>query len=254
MRSIVSLVLLTISITGYAQSLNSINLQYRSAEHIIPLVSPLLQPGEIVTGNQSQLLISSSLERQKEIKKLVKLLDIPIKQLLIEIKSPATFSKRQLKKSEKVKVSPKPHPTQTKRVFSTQPNLTIQQIKVLDNHTAHVRDGQIVPLLRYAFNFNNNDSDGGIGFEHVEAVSEVSLHPTLIGDTVNLEVSPHYSQRNQEHYNVLEIQSASTTINMPLGQWTSLNSEKKKNNQNKKSIISTRQDSDETFVRISIIE
>ncbi len=150
MRYLVLIISILLSLNANAQSLHSIELQHRDASSLIPLVEPLLNQGEAVSGNNSLLIIKAQTKRYQELKRLIDQLDTPLRQMLIEIKSPDAFRNKNSQHKSEVVISNKTKNSvsySSRNTISTRSKDSVHQIKVLDGYTANIEDGRLVPLL-----------------------------------------------------------------------------------------------------------
>jgi hypothetical protein len=78
MRRLLLTFLLLWSTTALAdgETLYIIELQHRSADNVMPLLRPLLKPGEGLAGSGQQLLVSMSEPRRLEIERLIASIDV----------------------------------------------------------------------------------------------------------------------------------------------------------------------------------
>ena len=92
-RSFITFIILLFSLQAvqvYAgDSIEVIPLKRRSAEELIPLVQPLLDPSEALSGTGYQLIVRATPERLDEIRALVAQLDQAVKQLRISVRRAA---------------------------------------------------------------------------------------------------------------------------------------------------------------------
>ena len=253
-----------------AQSLYTIELQHRSASSIIPLIEPLLEDKEAVSGQNSLVILKTSQARQKELSKLIQQLDKPVKQLLIEVKSPSTFASHGKKQQTNVVISNRGNSKivhNTRKTTRTRSNDPIHRIRVLDGHQASISDGKTIPLLSRSIRFgpstfDTNAAQGniapqgyleGIELSYHQVASTIYLRPRLHGNTVTLEITPDYSDLDHETNSGIQTRSSSTTVTIPLNQWSSLSGIQQENRQQSDNSFSTRKTNNETLVRVSVL-
>lgn len=245
-----------------SQSLFSLELQHRSAPSLIPLIEPLLNKGEAVSGQNSLIIFKTSRTRYQELSALIQQLDKPAKQLLIEVKSPSTLVGHNKKYQKNIVINNQSSSQIThssSKTISTRSNDPIHSIRVLDGHRASISDGRIIPLLSRSLRFGQNALNAPQG--HVEAIelsyhevaSTIYVQPQLHGNTVTLEITPHYSDIDQESNSGIQSRTSSTTITLPLNQWSSLGGVSQQSQTYSNNSISTRAKNNETMVRVSII-
>lgn len=87
MKSILTLITLCLLLnTGHtAESIHYFDLQNRPADEVIPLLQPLLQQHEAISGSGYQLFIKTSNQRKQEITNLITVIDKAIKTFHISV-------------------------------------------------------------------------------------------------------------------------------------------------------------------------
>ncbi|MBL4850995.1 MAG: hypothetical protein JKY90_01760 [Gammaproteobacteria bacterium] len=247
-------------LTVNAQSLYSIELQHRSAASLIPLIQPLLNDKEAISGQNSLLLLKiNSVLRHQELIKIIEKFDTPAKQLLIEVKSPSTFANNSKQQHTNVIISNRGNSQIThssRKTISTRSNDPVHRIRVLDGHQASISDGKIIPLLSRSLRFGQNSQNGlleGVELSYHAVASAIYVRPQLHGNTVTLEITPYYSDIDQETNSGIQSQTSSTTIVVPLNQWSTLSGVSQQSQTQNRNSISTRSANTETQVRVSIL-
>jgi type II secretory pathway component GspD/PulD (secretin) len=71
--------------TAQAQELQTIELDYRLAQDLIPILEPLVEPGGVLTGTDDVLFVRTSAENFEQIRAAVATLDRAPRQLLISV-------------------------------------------------------------------------------------------------------------------------------------------------------------------------
>lgn len=71
--------LIALSVSSASQSIHYIDLQHRPASELIPLIKPMLEPGEAISGDGYQLFIKTSSQRKQTLKGLILNLDKTVK-------------------------------------------------------------------------------------------------------------------------------------------------------------------------------
>ena len=85
MRALVSILVLAISVAHAAETIHYFDLKNRPADEIIPLIQPLLQDSEAISGDGYQLFIKASAQRKQEIEQLISAIDKAIKTYRITV-------------------------------------------------------------------------------------------------------------------------------------------------------------------------
>lgn len=89
-RYVLLLSLLLFSSAASAErTLEHYSLSFRSADELIPLVQPHIDPGDSLSGQAQQLIVRAEPARQREIARLVEQLDVAPRSLLIAVRTAA---------------------------------------------------------------------------------------------------------------------------------------------------------------------
>ncbi len=218
------LALLLITLTAIAQAderqLEVISLQHRLAEELLPSLQPFIDKTGVISTKGSQLIIRTSGNNLKELTTLIKHLDQPIKQLLIEVRQPLASSRHSDKVdiSDSVRVTDKNTHIRLRSYGTSSRDTTAsdQQIQVLEGHTALIKTGQLVPMAKKRVR-----SDGQVEtvIEQQDVSNGFKVTPRLSGDLVLLEITPFSAQQANTGGGVINQQQAFTTVSTKLGEW-----------------------------------
>lgn len=67
-------------------TLEVIDLRHRTAEQVLPALRPLIEPGGVLTGQRSQLIVRTSAANLAEIRRALEALDSPGRRLVISVR------------------------------------------------------------------------------------------------------------------------------------------------------------------------
>jgi hypothetical protein len=67
-------------------SLEVIDLRHTTAEQVLPALRPLVEPGGVLTGQRSQLIVRTSLANLAELRRALETLDAPARRLVIAVR------------------------------------------------------------------------------------------------------------------------------------------------------------------------
>lgn len=212
-------------VTAAAQAqerLEVIPLNWRSAEQVIPLVKPLVGPGDVVTGMQNKLIVRTTPERLAQIRQLIASLDSAPRRLLITVRMGGAASGEDTGGAVSGTVGP--GGGVEARVWSSRDQTERQdeqRIQVLEGNRAFIRTGVSVPYRtqvvtrdawgRTVVQETNDYRDVDTGFEVV---------PRLAGDQVLLDIHPRRSRLAGGQGVATE--AAATTVSGRLGEWIEL--------------------------------
>lgn len=83
---VVAILLCLMTCATWAQSLETIELENRSAEELIPILQPLLEPGGALSGQGYTLFVRTSAANLAQIRSAVERLDRKARQLLVSVR------------------------------------------------------------------------------------------------------------------------------------------------------------------------
>src|SRR5690348_2631675 len=87
MSRFLPLLLLVAATVALAQgTLEVIQLRHRTAEQVIPVLRPLVEPGGALTGQYNQLIVRSSPENLAQIRQVLDSIDRPQRRLMVSVR------------------------------------------------------------------------------------------------------------------------------------------------------------------------
>ncbi len=203
-----------------------IQLRNRSAEEVLPILRPLVEPGGALTGMQYQLILRASPGNIADIRRVLQTLDTRPRRLLISVRQDAdrTQEARSASISGGVQIgSSGSGAVITGRTIdnqsSSQDRVT-QTLQVMDGGIATINVGQSIPVPARVVTRTVNGvlvqdttsyRDVGTGFQ---------VRPRVSGERVNLEINPHRDTPGSG--GTVNIQQAYTTVSGRLGEWMEL--------------------------------
>jgi len=236
-RSVLALVLAVLAAVAAARELQVIELHYRLAEEIVPIVQPLLEAGGVLTGADRVLFVNTSLANFEQIRQAVEMLDRRPRQLMVtvgqgtvtrdagtELRGTATVGSGDVQVGVNAPPGDDSGVAVGVRSGSQRADLhNTSSIRTLEGTETYIAVGQLVPLtttqvvpgqrgpLVYA---STEYRDVSTGF-----YATVRLH----GETVTLEVSPRQQRlRGAATAPVVQTAALVSTVSGPLGEWIPL--------------------------------
>jgi hypothetical protein len=218
-------------------SIEVIELQYRTVEELIPVVRPLLDAGDSVTGMGNNLVLKAPAERIRQVRQLLVQLDRPPQRLLITVgnegevarSSRGYTSSADIKSGDgQISINSPGRPVDETSVRirlhdrATQRSSTSgYQVQALEGRPAYISSGVRVPVSGVERYYHN-----GIPYERrTTQLQDVSggfyVVPRLQGDSVTLEILQH-DDRLTRRPGVLSTQSTGTVVRGRLGEWLQL--------------------------------
>lgn len=182
-------------------------LHYQNVDSVIPIVQPLLQPGETLTGKQDLLILSAEPTRAKALLPIVSQLDIPPVSFAVEIyQGDPDWLKAHNPGNVIIRTPTRNQQQQT------------QSVRVNNGESAYVSTGQTVPVVQsVGIGWWN-----GVSYEYKNLRQGLLIKPSLQGQQVRLEIKRIRDAASDVEQDTFENQSAATTMTVPLNQWVSL--------------------------------
>ena len=228
-----------------ADSIQTIDLGHRPADEIMPIVRPMLGPGDSLTGQGYRLFIRTSAGNFEQIRQLVSKLDTPAKLLLVsvfqgndrELRALAVSgnfeyldtdadvslgrSNRAAKPGAELHYSTR-NAAAGARTLSTRGRLSdnpIHQLRISEGSEGYIETGKSIPYFSGSYwrGRHHDIVEGGIDYKDINTGFYVL--PRVHGDQVTLDVSPYKQSQSRRRGGDIETQSASTRITGRLGQW-----------------------------------
>jgi len=228
--------------------LKIIPLKHRSAEELIPVIRPMLRPGENVGGMQYQLFVRASDKGLRDIELLLAELDRARKNLKITLQQDVARSGDAASQGisgegragdVRVIVPSRGEPGGrgglviggaeeeslryriTRSTGSGKDNNS-QFINVLEGSPAFIRVGQSLPYVQRFLVFAGNRVTYGQGTQFLNVTTGFDVLPRLNGDRVELEIAPRLSFVGNGGIQDVRFQELGTTVSAKLGEWVDL--------------------------------
>ncbi len=210
--------------TADTMNMEVIDLQNRPANEIQPLLAPLLESGEAVTGDGFTLIVKANPSRQQEIRKLIQKLDGRLHNLIISVLQTSHKTAAELNTEAAVAVSPdriQMHGMSgNTRDFDSR--RTAQQLRTLEDQAAHIEIGEIRPVENVTI-YGYGYPGASVNTQLQQAGTGFAVIPHLQADgNVLIDIEP-WSDRFLRNGRV-ETQNAHTSIRTRLGKWIEIGS------------------------------
>ncbi len=246
-------------------SVEVIPLQNALPEDLIPSIKPLLDEGDRVTSHNNNLVVRTTPQRLEQIKSLIAQLDIPLKQLLISVRTDeggshsdyggsiqTTITKGDVTISNsggksKTISSPNNHTTvQVHKHYGTRGSDNSQQVRSLEGRPVYISDGRLVPLV----------SGGGYygpGIEYHDIARGFYATARVHGEHVTLAISRHSDSQENDGIKTGQIDS---TVRGRLGEWVLIGSINQSDTQQNRGLAkrygTTSKNSSQTWIKVEL--
>jgi type II secretory pathway component GspD/PulD (secretin) len=224
------------SLPARAQDLQVIDLNFRLADELIPILQPLLEPGGVLTGMDDVLFVRASAANVEQIRLAVATLDRAPRQLSISV-GQGTVTDLDATAIEgsatigdddgQVGVNRPPAPDSGAQVEvrgrRQQADLhNLSSVRVVEGTEAWIAAGQSVPITE---TWVSHGGPGGV-VQQSTAYRDVNtgFYATarVSGDYVILEISPRQQHYRPSDGGVVSTQSTTTSVTARLGEWFEL--------------------------------
>lgn len=257
--------------------LRVIPLKHRLADEVVPVVRPLLAPGESVSGMDSRLIVRAAPRTFAQIEHVLAEVDTPRRNLRISVRhageservqdhqgvsgdvrrgntrivvTNGTRSKGgvtvgQTGPDGNVQLRSERHVT-TKRDTSTQ-NLT-----VLDGGRAFLRVGESIPQVQPFLALVGSRLGVVAGIQYQDVTTGFEVEPRILGEQIQLTVTPRLAFRSNQGAQTINFQELGTVVTVKPGEWVDLGGAVESANEVNRQILGTRRSTDSEESRFLI--
>jgi type II secretory pathway component GspD/PulD (secretin) len=205
-------------------SLEVISLRHRTADQVIPVLRPLLEPGGALSGQFSQLFVRASPENLAQIRAALEAIDRPLRRLVISVRFDSTqdSARRGVEADARLSNRGSSATVRIEDSRASRGEQVDQRIQVLEGGRALISSGESRPLrqrqvVRTPGGAIVTDSttiqDASTGFEVV---------PRLSGGNVFLEIAPQRESFAPGNTGAIQSERATSTVSGRLGEWIDL--------------------------------
>jgi type II secretory pathway component GspD/PulD (secretin) len=244
---LLSSLLLILAVCGLAQAqetvLEVIDLNYRSADQIVPLLKPLLAPGGTISAIQNRVIVRTTPENLAQLRKVLTAVDTRPKRLAISVRQQTTqsasASAAQISGStgadgarvtvpgdggrQDASVEVRNGQSVVRaRASSSQSATTgsaVQTLQVLEGNEAVIRVGQSVPVRSRSVTRTPQGTQISETVEYRNADVGLRVRPRVQGNQVTLEISTRNDAVADASRPTFDVQRVDTVVSGRLGQW-----------------------------------
>lgn len=214
--------------------LQVIPLQYRNPQEMLRVLAPLVAPDGSVSAYENQLIVRATPAQMAEVRRVLAAVDQPPRQLLISVKQDeeSALDRRgagisgQYERGDGKILIPRADgrlPSRAEIELQDQHSSTRtsgnRQLRTEEGREAQIFLGQSLP---YQSRYHTGDDGSVIRTEYRDAGSGFTVLPRLQGSRVQLEIS--LKQQVPGAGGTFNIQSTSSTVSGPLGEWFDIGS------------------------------
>ena len=241
-----------------AQSITTIELQGRSADEIVPIVQPLLGPGDAVSGQGYLLFLKASPQTVAQVREFLSRVDTAPRLMQISVFQGTERDLRSVAASAEIRIESGDADLEigesnatgstsysttdagaSVSARSTQRSLRdnpIHRVRATEGMEAYIATGTQSPY--FVGGIGGRGVTGGI-VEYQDALTGFYVVPLLRGDSVVFEVSAFKNTQPDGRERNINIQSAITTVSGPIGSWVLVGGTSEQMVQTQSGIVST---------------
>ena len=212
MKATTYLLLLLAAGAAIAQaSLEVIELRHTTAEQVLPALRPLLEPGGVLTGQRSQLIVRTSPRNLEELRRALQALDAPARRLVISVRFDMAGQAQHSEASVDARISNRGSRVELRagETRGMAGERVDQRVQVLEGGRAYIATGTSFPI-------RHRD-----GVDIRDAASGFEVIPRIAGGTVILEIAPQRQSIGARPGSVDSLDAA-TTVRARLGEWVEI--------------------------------
>jgi type II secretory pathway component GspD/PulD (secretin) len=225
-----------------AQELEILQLRNRTAEQVLPVLRPLLEPGGAITGQGYQLFVRTSARNLAEIRAVLESLDRPLRRLVISVRHGGSAEEARRGVASRIELRSGDSRAQVRieDSRSVQEERVDQRVHVLEGSRARIAAGEARPLEQRRV---VRTPDGRVIHESTtvieQATTGLEVVPRVSGETVHLEITPQ-----REAFapgGAIRGERASTVVSGRLGEWIEVGGTAASGERGERGILSARE-------------
>jgi hypothetical protein len=257
--------------------LRVIQLKHHLAEDVVPMVRPLLAPGESLNGLDSRLIVRAAPTTMMQIERLLAEIDRPRRNLRISVRHTGERERAQdsqeitsdvRRGNTRIVVNNSGRDTGGLMVRRSAPNGTVQlhserrvtstrdastqNLTVLDGGRAFLRVGESIMLVQTFLALVGNRPGIVTGIQYYDVTTGFEVEPHLLGEQIQLTVAPRLAFRSDQGTQIIYFRDLRTVVTVKPGEWVDLGGAVESTNEVNRQILSTRRSTDSEDSRFLI--
>jgi len=226
-------------------TVETLQLHYRTANEVIPVIQPFVDKGGVVSGQNFTLIIKSTPDNIAQIKQMLTTLDKAPQQMRVSVRQ------------GEVKQGYHEKGVVNTKVYSTglrADDHGTQQVMVADGQTAFISIGLSVPTVQV---YQNNIAQTSLTYDYKNVASGYYVTPRLLPDEkVRLNIARKNDSLAPSGNHAIKTQSLETQVTIPTGQWVNISSVGRQQQSNGRDIIVTtgsrRSQQNDVFIKVDV--
>ena len=234
------------AVLAESMKIETIPMQHRLVEDVIPIIKPLVVEGGTVTGMNNKLIVKTTPSNLKQIKQVLAEIDYAPRKLMISVKQDIDGNFRNREgglsgryDSENVDITVpdrsnkgtiiqgKDSDANVIRYRSVDTRSRIEdrntfRVQTMEGNPAYISTGQSVPVASNSpyVTLEGIYLQGGV--EYRDVTSGFYVLPRIRGDNVTLAISPYMQRIHPHQRDSFDVQRMETVASGKLGEWLEL--------------------------------
>ena len=248
--------------------LRVIPLKHRLADEVVPVVRPLLTPGESVSGMDSRLIVRATPRTFTQLERLLAEIDTPRRNLRISVRHDGESKRIQdsqgvsgdmRRGNTRIIVTNGTHSTggvsvghtgpdgnvklHSERHITTTRDASSQNLTVLDGGRAFLRVGESI-LVQPFLVLVGNRLGVVAGIQYYDVTTGFEVEPRIVNEAsfterIQLAVTPRLAFRSNQGTQTVNFQELRTVVTVKPGEWVDLGGAVESSNEVNRQILST---------------
>ena len=206
-----------------------IQLKTRSAQEMIPLITPFVGPDGAVTGLNDQLIIRAPSERMQDIHDILQKIDRPPRRLMIYVRQGGELSRDheqvnvggtvEIDEQLSVQVGDNSTSGRVRSIRTRRDSDVTQYVQTVEGKPAFIAVGKQVPVEEQNMVISGGIIQHRTTTQYRDATTGFYVTPTVRDGEVILHISSHRVQSDARVHDAFEVGQTRTTIRGRMGQW-----------------------------------
>lgn len=206
-----------------AQALETLTLKHRTAEQVLPVLQPLLEPGASLVGAGNKLFLRASVRNRAELRGVLDEIDRPLRRLMISVRHGGELSGQEggAQVAGRIGAGGAEVGARVYSSRSARDENIVQQVQTVEGGRALINVGQSLPLPLQQVVLTPAGAVVSRTVVFQELGTGFHAEPRLAGDRVTLDISPRHDTPGPVPGSA-NLQRLSTTVSGRLGEWLPL--------------------------------
>ena len=229
--------------------LRLIPLKHRSADEVIPILQPLLGPGERITGQDYRLFVRATDRKLTDIERVLREIDTPLHSLLISVRYSGSENRIEQGQevSGEVAIGNRTRITRSPRTDMDNQGLTINRqgergevqyrgkyrtasrqregeyvIRAVEGRRAYIAIGQSIPHVQPFLLLAGNHLTVATGIIYRDVSTGFGVTARLRGDQAELDITPRMTFSGAGDARQVDFLELTTQTRVEIGRWTDI--------------------------------